>query len=179
MMNNEAQMKEAEATAQEQKLLIEECTEAPSLESEAQSAENTVDASAALQDEEDSAIALMRRQLDELRAVVERGLKPIEETAKDISALSELFPNVRREDIPDAVWEEVRRGVPLLAAYALHEKRRERREQINRRNALLSSGPIENATDSNYYSPEEVKKMTPKEVRRHFARIRESMKRWN
>ena len=96
-----------------------------------------------------------------------------------MEALLALFPSVTEQDIPTEVWESVREGVPIEAAYALYDKKRILREEINRKNAQRSAGAVSKHSDNGFFSPAEVRQMSPAEVRRHYAWIKESMKRWN
>ena len=94
-----------------------------------------------------------------------------------------LFPGVSVRDLPDAVRESVNSGVPLAAAYALFEKRRAAElsdaENVNLRNRELSVGSIkETASNEVYYSPREVREMTPDEVHNNFSAILKSMDHW-
>ena len=97
-------------------------------------------------------------------------------------AFRALYPDVSEEEIPDAVWEAARGGLPLEAAYALHERRealrRSAADRINRRNANGAWGRADTEMDG-FLSPDEVREMTPDEVRKNYARIMESMKHWN
>ena len=85
-------------------------------------------------------------------------------------------------DIPDAVWEQAREGLPIEAAYALYERqealRKAAAEQVNRKNAGNSWGKTEDATNG-FLSPDEVRGMSREEVRRNYDRILTSMKHWN
>ncbi len=101
-------------------------------------------------------------------------------------ALSEgfraLYPEVSEADVPDAVWESVREGLPPEAAYALWERRelvrRKAAEEANRKNADGAWGRADTAAEG-HFSPDEVRRMTPREVRENYGRIIESMKHWN
>lgn len=94
-----------------------------------------------------------------------------------------LFPGVSVKDLPDAVRESVDSGVPLAAAYALFEKRRAAEladaEAVNLRNRELSTGSVEKAAPGDvYYSPREVREMSPDEVHKNFSAILKSMDHW-
>ena len=94
-----------------------------------------------------------------------------------------LFPGVSIKDLPDAVRESVNSGVPLAAAYALFEKRRAAElvdaETVNLRNRSLSAGSVKEATSNDiYYSPREVREMSPDEVHKNFSAILRSMDQW-
>lgn len=87
------------------------------------------------------------------------------------------FPEVPLGRVDDGVWDKVREGVPLAAAYALAERRAMKQAEKTRRETgawhSLSGG-----TDEGLFTPSEVRAMTPREVRRNYDRILESMKRW-
>ena len=93
-----------------------------------------------------------------------------------------LYPDVTLGDVPDAVWEDVRAGGALEAAYALWERKEAIRcaaaQEANRKNATGAWGRADTAGED-FLSPDEVRSMTQDEVRRHYARIVESMKHWN
>lgn len=131
---------------------------------------------------EADALAEVRREMAELRGLVER-MTPRESAEPTLTdEFRALYPDVSEGEIPDAVWEEVRRGLPPEAAYALWERReqvrREAAESVNRRNAGGAWGRAD-AAAADHLSPDEVRGMTPREVRENYARILESMKHWN
>ena len=95
-----------------------------------------------------------------------------------------LFPGVSVKDLPETVRESVNSGVPLAAAYALFEKRRAAEladaENVNLRNSELSVGSVKKAASNEiYYSPREVREMSPDEVHENFSAILKSMDHWN
>ncbi len=101
---------------------------------------------------------------------------------EEVGAFTDLFPEVSIDSIPDCVWDEVKSGSSLPAAYALYEKRREaelyRISLINSENAVRSAGKAGNGTASEYFSPDEVRKMSPAQVHANYKKIKESMKKW-
>lgn len=126
-------------------------------------------------------IEALRCELAELKALLVAQKQAASEPTVD-EAFRALYPDVSEEEIPDAVWEAARGGLPLEAAYALHERRealrRSAADRINRRNANGAWGRTDTETDG-FLSPDEVREMTPEEVRKNYARIMESMKHWN
>ena len=50
---------------------------------------------------------------------------------------------------------------------------------VNRANAMNSSGSIGNKTGAEFFTPDEVRAMSQSEVRANYQRIIESMKKWN
>lgn len=97
---------------------------------------------------------------------------------EELFQLGELYPGVRISDLPREVRES---ELPLAAAYALYEKKQERiaeaAAEANRRNAERSAGGLSSFTET-FYSPDEVRRMTRKEVRDNYESILRSMKRW-
>lgn len=135
---------------------------------------------------EQKSIEELEREVSELR---ER-LREREEldraqsrVARELDSFAELFPDTDLHEIPQSVWDEVRRGGSLCAGFALHirlrELERERIAQKNERNRRMSSGSILGGESESYYSPDEVKRMTPRQVREKYDDIIESMKHWN
>lgn len=94
---------------------------------------------------------------------------------------SSLFPTTALSEIPDGVWEDVRHGIPLAAAYALAERRRVRTEELaaksNLENRQRSTGAVSGAREE-YFSPSEVRRMSQDEVRANYSKIMTSMKNW-
>ncbi len=127
--------------------------------------------------------AALRRELEVLKEQLQLREREEAHLRETFGEFRSLFPGVRSEGIPDSVWQEVDRGIPLCAAFALHEKRmeaeRHRADEVNRRNARLSAGRAGTDTAAEYFSPDEVRAMSPSQVREHYAKIRASMKKWN
>ena len=97
---------------------------------------------------------------------------------RELNEMLELDPDVRLSEIPEEVWES---GLPLAPAYALYCRRRERAATVaeteNRRNREKSPGGIAPMAE-NYFSPDEVRRMTQSEVRLHYDAILHSMTQW-
>lgn len=135
---------------------------------------------------DEDAIARLSRELSELRALIET--RQSEQSAPpapkaDVSdEFRRLYPDVAEGDVPDEVWESARGGIPLEAAYALWERRQQVRradaETANRKNATEAWGRTDAAAEQ-YFTPDEVRSMSEREVRKHYSRILESMKHWN
>ncbi|MBP3686040.1 MAG: hypothetical protein J6J21_03315 [Clostridia bacterium] len=107
-----------------------------------------------------------------------------ERIVADIETLRALFPELTPEQIPEEVWKKVSEGESLAASYALfylkEQKEKERIEIHNRENEEKALGKIRQDKDSEeYYSPETVRKMSQKEVRKNYDAILRSMDRWN
>ena len=93
-----------------------------------------------------------------------------------------FYPDVPLGEISDAVHEQVEKGIPLVAAFALEERKKlllkQRAEEVNAENRRRSSGAV-SGTESAYFSPAEVRAMSQAEVRRNYNLIIESMKSWH
>ena len=128
----------------------------------------------------------LRKEIEDLRGELSRR-EALDESNKrmlrECEEFKEYFPDAELSSVPDEVWERVKGGLPLSAAYALFARRIEmqksRVEQINRKNREMSAGSVRNGGDEGYYSPAEVKAMTPDQVRANYTDIIESMRHWN
>lgn len=92
-----------------------------------------------------------------------------------------LYPETPLSEVPDAVWNDVGRGIPLAAAYALAAQKKRRAEELakisNHQNEQRSAGAAGGgATD--YFSPAEVRAMSQSEVRANYQSIMRSMPKW-
>ena len=96
----------------------------------------------------------------------------IEEFSKD-------FPEVDLKSIPEEVFDGMRSGNSLASSYALYKIRADRISEQNQKNAYRSSGRIGKSAASEYFSADEVRKMSPAEVKANYTKIIESMKKWN
>ena len=106
-----------------------------------------------------------------------------EAIAKQINEFSELFPEITVRSIPDEVWDSVKQGNSLAAAYSVYERRiteaARRIELINAKNAEKSAGAAGKNSAQEFFSADDVRKMSPSEVRANYAKIRRSMEKWN
>ena len=93
-----------------------------------------------------------------------------------------LYPQTPLSALPDSVWQDVKQGVPLAAAYALAERRRAYTEALanskNEQNKKCSTGAL-SATENEYFTPGEVRAMTQGEVRANYQKIMLSMQTWH
>ena len=123
-------------------------------------------------------IAALKEQIAKLEALKETEARILAE----IGDFVVLFPDVPVEELPDEVWEGVRAGAPLAAAYALYEKKKyaeaKRIAAINAKNASRSPGAAGTDTASEYFTPDEVRRMSRAEVHANYSKIKESMKKW-
>ena len=106
-----------------------------------------------------------------------------EAIAKQLDEFSELFPDIAVRSIPDEVWDNVKSGNSLAAAYSVYERRiteaTRRIELINEKNAQRSAGVAGKNLTQEFFSADDVRKMSPNEVRANYAKIRRSMEKWN
>ena len=131
----------------------------------------------------DAELASLREEVKRLTEELEAKAAIADKIAAQIGEFTELFPDVTVETVPDSVWDSVRTGSSLAAAYALYARRVYVNEQrtggINKRNACNSAGFVGRGATSEYFSPDEVRAMSQKEVRANYSKIIESMKKWN
>lgn len=118
-------------------------------------------------------LAVMREELEALRGeIVKRDAE-----AAERALFEALYPGMKREDIPACVFEEAEaRGIPLAAALALHDRRMalegERVGTVNQENRLRSTGGLSrNGGVSHSFTLEEIRAMTPAQVKRHYRQI--------
>lgn len=146
----------------------------PELLDETEDQSGIKDEAESLRDE----IHSLRQRITELEAERDTQARLIQEVA-DFAA---LFPDVDLELIPESVWDSVRKGTPLMASYALYEKRMKAEEariaKINASNASRSAGVAGKDAAGEYFSPDEVRRMSPSEVHANYSKIKESMKKW-
>lgn len=178
--------------------LSEELSEEPEVES---SEEDTVpftpgETEAADADKEpaseENELEADMQTIDALKAEIERLKEQIEKLEElkraqnrilaEIGDFVALFPEIPIEEIPDTVWESVKQGAPLAASYALYEKRMvaeaKRIAEINAKNAKKSPGAAGKDTAGEYFSPEDVRRMSRAEVHANYSKIKDSMKKW-
>ena len=123
-------------------------------------------------------ILSLKEQISALEAERETHSRMLQE----VSDFSLLFPDVELNDVPESVWESVKKGTALSASYALYEKRLRAEEariaKINASNASRSAGVAGKDTASEYFTPEDVRKMSPSEVHANYSKIKKSMSKW-
>ena len=124
----------------------------------------------------------LREELTRLRAEIGSVRETLLQKEADYAEFRALFPAVPLSSLPDRVWEDVRRGIPLPAAVALSEHRRALAEQqaeaANRTNRERSCGSVRGEA-ADLLSAREVRAMSPAEVREHYEQIMRSMPKWN
>ena len=125
----------------------------------------------------------LRNEVKELNERLLNQQRESETVRAQLGDFYDAFPDVEIKSIPDGVWDSVREGNSLAASYALYmhraRKADERRTEQNQKNAYRSAGRIGKNAASEYFTPDEVRKMSSGEVRANYSKIIESMKRWN
>ncbi len=129
-----------------------------------------------------SELAELRSQLNSLRDELTRERAFWARLGAECEEFQTLYPDTPLSDLTDGVWEDVRRGIPISAAFALAEKRRNHTlslaQKSNLENKQRSSGALR-ATESDYFSPNEVRAMSRDEIRQNYQKIMSSMKSWH
>ena len=94
---------------------------------------------------------------------------------------TELFPKVTLDDIPDEVFVRAENeNIPLVAAYSLYERKvymeKLKIEEFNKKNAVKSPGKIKHdGTAEALFTLDDIKKMSPAEVAKHYDQIIKSL----
>nr|DAE45089.1 MAG TPA: hypothetical protein [Bacteriophage sp.] len=138
-----------------------------------------------LRTDAESTIEALMQEIASLKSEIAR-LEQIKKAESRILAeigdFTALFPDVPVEEVPDEVWDRVKGGASLAASYALYEKKMaadaKRVAQINEKNASRSPGAAGVNTGSEYFSPDDVRRMSRSEVHANYSKIKESMKKW-
>ncbi len=137
---------------------------------------------------EAEAVSKTETEAETEQTEVETLRKALEEKENALAALHEMqskyaaafdefrreFPDVPISSLDEALWEQVKSGVPLAAAYALKMHREEKNETVQKGGWKS----LDEGVSDQFYSPSEVRRMTQSEVRKNYARICESMKHW-
>lgn len=128
-------------------------------------------------------ILALRAELDSLKRELEENRAFYARLDGECAEFSSLYPDVSITSLPDTVWQSVKKGVPLSAAYALEVRRAEvkaqKARQVNRDNSEMSSGALGNNNRNDFFSPAEVRAMSASEVRANYSKIIESMSKWH
>lgn len=123
-------------------------------------------------------ISALKLEIDAL----EQFKKNQDRILNELTEFAALFPEIAVDEIPEDVWEAVRKGGALTASYALYEKRKAaeaiRIANINAKNASRSPGAAGTNTAGEYFSPDDVRRMSRAEVHANYSKIKESMKKW-
>ena len=79
---------------------------------------------------------------------------------------------------PDPILSELSSLREELSSLRQELDLRRHADEINRRNAARSAGHVGTNVAPEYYTPDEVRAMSPAEVRENYEKIRASMKKW-
>ncbi len=124
----------------------------------------------------------LRSELNQLREALSAQNEKMLQLGNEYEEFFALYPNTPLSSLPDSVLDDVRRGIPLAAAFALHERRHRlaetNAEKYNLENQRRSSGAV-TGTEPEYFSPVEVRAMSAAEVRENYSKIMQSMQKWN
>ena len=145
-----------------------------------------VEESGGVESQEADEISLLRAEIDALKSELSRREELDRAHSRmntELAEFSEYFPETDIKSIPDEVWEKVKNGSSLAATYALYSRKIERAKKkvgdFNEKNRRMSAGSLMSGDGEKYYSPSEVKKMTPSQVKSNYDDIIASMKHWN
>ena len=123
----------------------------------------------------------LRGELTRMREELQQHQARLERLGSEYAEFRTLYPDTDPETLSDEVWSNVRRGIPIAAAVALWEKKRQYTEDLAARqsaeNRRRSTGSVTSGA-SGYLSPEEVRSMSPEEVRENYQSILKSMSKW-
>lgn len=134
--------------------------------------------------EEESLRASLEAELEASREEIRRLSAVIgerERADREKAEFSEYFPEVSPSEIPDAVREKAdREGIPLIVAYALYARKLElaalRVGDAVKSACERSAGPVSGASrEADFFTVEQIRAMTPKEVRKHYKTIMKSL----
>ena len=89
------------------------------------------------------------------------------------------LPEAAESDASSPLISELASLRAELSALREELNLRKKADEINRRNASRSAGRAGNNPAPEYYSPDEVRAMSPKEVRENYKKIRASMQKWH
>lgn len=134
------------------------------------------------QKDERGELSRLRNELNELKKTIAMRDSLFARLGSEFEDFSVLYPDTSLSEIPDEVWSDVKKGIPLAASFALLQKRQAKLEEIaedtNRRNRSRSSGSLE-SPDNDYFSPDEVRSMSREDVRKNYSKIMSSMSKWH
>ena len=124
----------------------------------------------------------LRGELNTLRRELAKKDAYWERLGAECEEFHDLYPEVALSTLPDSVWKDVKRGIPLAAAYALAERKRALTEAFAHEQLLKnrdrSAGEVK-SMENDYFSPAEVRAMSGEEVHKNYAKIMKSMQKWH
>ncbi len=108
-----------------------------------------------------------------IRAEKDEGIR------KEVENFKQSFPEVRPEEIPESVWEQVANGASLVHAYAYHLIRNNRDSEyaskVNEENSSRSTSKTGDGETEPFFTKEQVEAMGPKEVAKNYNHILRSI----
>lgn len=123
--------------------------------------------------------ALEKEELEAFR-LEKRVKKNLEEEFK---ILFEIFPELDVDNIPDELFEKCEEGRGLAAEYALwylgEEKKKGEMEKKKEENLKSAPPNVKDSSEPVYFTPDEVRAMSEKEIRKNYKTIMKSMEKWN
>ena len=128
-------------------------------------------------------IAYLKAELDALKKKLADSRAFYARLEGECAEFSSLYPDVPLASLPDTIWQSVRSGVPLAAAYALEARKAElaakKAASVNSENRNMSSGALMSDSYNDFFSPSQVKAMSAAEVRANYTKIINSMSKWH
>ena len=103
----------------------------------------------------------------------------VEEEITDIPVENESEPDEPSFADLQTELKLLRAEVQTIGELFAKQSKKQSAKERNERNALLSSGRVGKSSSEEYFTPDEVRKMSGSEVRANYSKIMESMKRWN
>lgn len=102
---------------------------------------------------------------------------------EDVELLLSLFPKLNASAVPDEVWDRVREGDSLSAAYCLWlvktVKEKKRIDGVNSRNAHAALPPVSDDSErEGFFTRDTVRNMSREQIRKNLDRILKSMDSW-
>lgn len=112
---------------------------------------------------------------------IKKSERDSKEMKEDIALFRQYFPDVSPDQVPDAVWAQAAKGIPLAYAYALYltikSEEDARADSVNRENGDRAA-PVGNDMSELPYTREQVEGMSPKAVKGNYRKIVDSIKNW-
>ena len=104
------------------------------------------------------------------------------EAAEEIARFRELFPDVKPEDIPESVWDDVTAGATLSHAYALYavtqDSLKRHADDVNERNSKRGAEANSQGSTEPIFTKEQVERMSGKDIKSNYKGILNAMKNW-
>ncbi len=123
----------------------------------------------------DDQVQQLRREIEALKKTIADTEENNRRLGAQLGEFAECFPDTDVRSIPEAVWESVKSGNSLAAAYALHQAKARHATGTAVREGVGSV----RGSHKEYFTPDEVRAMSQIEVRANYKKIISSMKTWN